>query len=130
MVVGNGRERQSSGMEHFMFPAQRVTITSHEFSYRLFVGPVPDGLELDHLCHNPKCINPDHLEPVTHQANMIRGLSFNSNRGNCLKTHCIHGHPLDELNTYVSKDGHRHCKTCIKERCAKYRLVKREKRKK
>jgi len=115
----------SNGYGTFHVPGTKSNVTrSHEFSYHLFVGPVPDGLELDHLCHNPKCINPDHLEPVTHQENMTRGLLFNSNRGNCLKTHCIHGHPFDELNTYVGKDGHRHCKTCVKNRSVRYALLK------
>jgi hypothetical protein len=113
------------GYGRFHVPGTKSeVITAHEFSYCLFIGPVSKGLELDHLCHNPKCLNPDHLEQVTHQKNMVRGLAFNPNRGNCLKTHCIHGHPLDETNTYISKDGHRHCLACITERARKYSRLK------
>ena len=99
---------------------------AHEFAYQHLVSPVPEGLELDHLCHNPKCVNPKHLDPVTHQENMIRGLAFNSNRGNCLKTHCIQGHPFNETNTYIGKDGHRHCLACLKERSQRYYRLKKQ----
>ena len=46
--------------------------SAHRFFYEKFVGPIPDGLEIDHLCNNPSCVNPEHLEPVTHQENMRR----------------------------------------------------------
>jgi hypothetical protein len=48
-------------------------VAAHRLVYEALVGPVPEGLELDHLCGNPSCVNPDHLEPVTHQENMRRG---------------------------------------------------------
>lgn len=48
-------------------------VRAHRFSYELFVGKIPDGLELDHLCRYKSCVNPKHLEPVTHQENVIRG---------------------------------------------------------
>lgn len=116
----------SNGYGAFHVPGTKSeVIRAHEFSYRFFVGPIPEGLELDHLCHNPKCVNPKHLEPVTHQENMVRGLSFNTNRGNCMKTQCVHGHEFNESNTYISKDGHRHCKVCITNRAReRYRRLR------
>jgi hypothetical protein len=77
------------------------------------VGPVPDGLELDHLCRNPGCVNPDHLEPVTHKENMLRG--FNPSATNARKTHCHKGHFFDAENTYIATTGARRCRTCLRE---------------
>lgn len=74
-------------------------------AYELLVGPVPDGMELDHLCRNPPCVNPAHLEPVTHKVNMERGAW-------ATKTHCPQGHPYDETNTYRTKAGGRACRAC------------------
>ena len=89
---------------------------AHRVSYRMFVGPIPEGLELDHLCRNRGCVNPDHLEPVTRIENQIRG---NANWViNARKTHCKWGHPFDDDNTYQrrSGDGFRQCKQCIYDR--------------
>lgn len=67
---------------------------------------VPKGLHLDHLCRNPPCVNPDHLEPVTPLENALRGET------NAAKTQCKHGHPFDEANTYYEKSGRRKCRAC------------------
>lgn len=85
------------------------TVLAHQFSYRLHKGVIPDGLEIDHLCRNRRCINPDHLEAVTHAVNVRRG-------GNTIKTHCPKGHPYDETNTHIDAKGSRHCRTCNTER--------------
>lgn len=68
-----------------------------------------EGKELDHLCRNRWCVNPDHLEEVTHQENVRRGRvgQFNKN-----KTHCAQGHEFNEANTYVTKSGYRSCRRC------------------
>lgn len=79
-------------------------VYAHRFAYELFVGPIPDGLEPDHLCRNPPCVNPSHLEPVTHAENIRRGLA--------VRVACPHGHPYDEENTYRTPAGHRRCRTC------------------
>ena len=83
--------------------------TAQRAVYEALVGPVPDGLELDHLCRNPSCVRPDHLEPVTHQENMRRG---DAGLLNASKTHCVRGHLLDAENLRVRPDGRRQCREC------------------
>lgn len=83
---------------------------AHRYAYEHLVGPVPEGLELDHLCRVRRCVNPDHLQPVTHRQNVLRGDSPTAD--NAVKTHCPTGHPYDEANTYRRDDGHRKCRAC------------------
>lgn len=78
----------------------------HQYSYKTFVGPIPDGMEPDHLCRNRGCGNPLHLEAVTHEENMRRMSEA--------RTHCKNGHELTEENTY-RKGNKRKCKTCNRE---------------
>jgi hypothetical protein len=80
---------------------------AHRIAYTWLVGPIPEGMTLDHLCRRPACVNPNHLEPVSASENARRAVPWN--RG---KTHCIHGHSFDEANTYVASDGRRACKAC------------------
>ncbi len=82
---------------------------THRVAYELLVGVVPEGLELDHLCRNPACCNPAHLEPVTHAENVRRGIVGDRQRA---KTHCVQGHPFDRANAYVDAKGFRHCRVC------------------
>lgn len=82
----------------------------HRVSYELYVGPIPEGLTLDHLCRNPACFNPDHLEPVTLGENVRRG--FSPSTTNREKTHCVHGHEYTPENTYTPPNGQRVCQTC------------------
>jgi hypothetical protein len=82
---------------------------AHRLVYERLVGPIPDGLELDHLCRNPTCCNPAHLEPVTHRENMLRGETIGA-RASAV-THCPAGHEYTEMNTRVYK-GYRKCRTC------------------
>lgn len=83
-------------------------IYAHRLSYEAFVGPIPDGLHLDHLCRNRCCVNPAHLEPVTALENVRRGMGHGS------ETHCPAGHEYTADNTHVDNGGHRHCKACDK----------------
>lgn len=82
---------------------------AHRFAYERQVGPIPAGLEIDHLCRVRHCVNPTHLEPVTTTVNIRRGI-----RANSLKTHCKYGHAFDEANTYRCH-GHRYCRACGRE---------------
>lgn len=80
---------------------------AHRRAYEELVGPVPEGLELDHLCHNRGCINPAHLEPVTRAENIRRA-------GPATKTHCVRGHEFTTENTMERPDrlGQRVCRAC------------------
>jgi hypothetical protein len=81
---------------------------AHRIAYEQLVGPIPEHLpDCDHLCRVRNCVNPNHIEPVTHLENVRRGLR-------CVKaaTHCRHGHAYDEENTYVSSTGARACRAC------------------
>jgi hypothetical protein len=83
---------------------------AHRTSYEAFVGEVPAGQELDHLCRTRECVNPDHLEAVSHYVNIMRGKCFSSL--NAKKTHCHAGHPLSGSNVYTTRNGGRVCRTC------------------
>lgn len=96
-------------------------MSAHQWAYTHYIGPVPEGLELDHLCRNPACCNPVHLEPVTHLVNMQRGRKAN-------ETHCPSGHPYDTENTYISPSGGRYCKECNRERARANRRRRRDMR--
>lgn len=87
------------------------TILAHRYAYESIVGPVPVGLVLDHLCINPPCVNPHHLEPVTHRINTLRGT--NPPAQNARKTVCKHGHPLSGANLVMIK-GVRSCNECCR----------------
>lgn len=84
-------------------------ISAHRLAYELLVGLIPLDLEIDHKCRNPVCVNPSHLEPVTHRENVHRG---QVGRYWANKTHCPQGHPYAGENLYVSPKGARSCRKC------------------
>ncbi len=86
--------------------------SAHRMAYELMVGQVPAGLELDHLCCNRACVNPGHLEPVTHLENVRRAL--------VRRTSCLRGHPFDAENTY-SYRGRRICRECSRSRSREHK---------
>ena len=88
-------------------------LLAHRVAYEMLVGPIPEGLQLDHLCRVTLCVNPKHLEPVTNRENVLRGENFIAKKAR--QTECLRGHPLSGANLYTSPKGHRRCKICRNE---------------
>lgn len=84
--------------------------TAHRFSYLMFVGDIPKGLVIDHICRNRACCNPEHLRVVTHQENILCGNGATAKHAK--KTHCIHGHEFTKNNTRLTRHG-RKCIKCV-----------------
>lgn len=97
-------------------------LRAHRVAYELLVGPIPAGLEIDHLCRNRGCVNPAHMEPVTHHENMLRGDTLPAKEA--AQTHCKRGHLFDEANTYRRR-GSRECRACIASRARASRMATR-----
>ncbi|KKN34512.1 hypothetical protein LCGC14_0793070 [marine sediment metagenome] len=90
------------------------TVRAHRWAYEHLVGPIPQGLELDHLCRNHACVNYLHIEAVTRRENLLRGDTFAA--VNARKTHCLRGHPFNDENTYHRSDRRgRQCRICKSE---------------
>ena len=94
---------------------EAVQVPAHRFSYELFVGPIPDNLEIDHLCRNRGCVNPEHLEPVTRKDNILRGRGLSAQ--NARRVTCPRGHGYD----HVKPDGSRLCRECQNEQARERR---------
>lgn len=86
---------------------------AHRYAYENLIGPIPDGLQLDHLYRNHKCVNPRHLEPVTLLENIRRGVAHHP--------YCRWGHAFSPLNTRLDKEGHRICKKCVRIRYLRWK---------
>lgn len=120
-VVWNGDEDEcwewqgapNSGGYGF-FSIGTAKTTAHRAGYELFEGPIPDGLVIDHLCRNRRCVNPGHLEAVSNGENVRRGEGpavLRELLGSA--THCKHGHEFTPENTYINPGtGKRKCRTC------------------
>lgn len=97
-------------------------VLSHRFGYAVTVGPIPEGLTLDHLCRNRACQNPAHLEPVTMRENALRGNGFPA--VNAAKTRCKRGHEFTPENTYIYRAHNftsRVCRACRREASRRWR---------
>jgi len=99
---------------------QRQQWLAHRASYDALVGSIPTDYEVDHLCQNPPCVNPAHLEAVSRQEHSRRSRRFDLGKWHLSKTHCPHGHPYDTENTYVRKTGQRECRECRRARRRRY----------
>lgn len=111
MWVGDFR---SSGYGVHWINSKRYS--AHRLSYEWSVGKIPEGRQLDHLCRNRACVNPDHLEVVSHRENLVRGLNFIAE--NAKKTHCKRGHEFTDENTKIKiykGSKHRRCLICTEE---------------
>lgn len=89
------------------------TVFAHRIAYMAVVGEIPTGKELDHLCRVRHCVNPAHLEPVTHRENTLRGYGLAGIAAR--NTECPSGHPFTEENTTTGPKGERRCRECNRE---------------
>ncbi|MGW3711430.1 HNH endonuclease signature motif containing protein [Streptomyces albogriseolus] len=130
VVWTGGVNKKNYGITSVMAaPRKQRRLYAHRAAYELFIGPIPEGMQVDHLCHNRdaecpggdtcrhrRCINPHHLEAVSPQENQRRSpRTFPSLQG--ARSTCVNGHPFDEVNTYIRPDtGGRQCKQCRHDR--------------
>ena len=103
---------------------------AHRVSYEHHVGPIASGMVIDHLCRQPACVRPDHLEQVTQYENVMRGsLPEVSRKRQLSKTHCPRGHAYTQENTIVLRASEtrgvarRLCRTCNRDNCKKFRTA-------
>ena len=102
----SGVDRSSYGR----FRLGRSMRLAHRVAYVSMVGPIPEGLVIDHLCRNRSCVNPAHMEPVTRGENALRGETIAAR--NAAVTQCPAGHLYDETNTHIRPSGARYCRPC------------------
>jgi hypothetical protein len=106
-ILGSGKSRYTT----FRNDEGRTTL-AHRASYEAAHGPVPDGMEVNHKCQVTRCVNPAHLEVLTHVDNIRYSMP----------THCPQGHPYDDENTYTRTDvTGRMCKICTREAQKRFR---------
>lgn len=116
-IGGTGGSKSTYGYFHPGTRSSDAKVVAHRYSYRSFVGEIPEGMQIDHLCRNSLCVRPDHLEAVTPQENMRRARL----------TVCKNGHDLtDDANCYYDRQGRRRgCIICARDRAlARFRAMK------
>ena len=112
MIWTGNRHSEGYGTLSVSIPKKRTMKYAHRLSYEHFIGPIPAGLHIDHLCRNRPCVNPTHLEPVTCRLNLLRGIGHAAVQAK--RTHCPKGHPYDGDNL-ITFEGHRQCRECHRE---------------
>ncbi len=101
------------------FKVGRLVRAAHRLAYEAAKGTIPDGLQLDHLCRNRGCVNPDHVEAVEPKTNVLRGDGLTAMRAK--QTRCFRGHELTAENLLPRTDGRRQCRSCWDEHGAERR---------
>lgn len=109
-------EKNQKGYPRISYRGRQIA--AHRLSFQCFAGDIPDRYEVDHLCKNRGCINPDHLEAVTHIENCRRG-DLGAHMSS--RTHCPKGHEYTPENTYVAPRGARYCRICLRAKEARRR---------
>jgi HNH endonuclease len=112
--------RNQDGYGNFQLSDTGAPVAAHVWAYEHLIGPVPIGMELDHLCRNRGCVDPSHTQPVPHRINVLRGIGLAAQ--NACKTHCIRKHEFTPENTYQERNGEqfrRVCRTCRRARDAR-----------
>jgi HNH endonuclease len=114
--------RSTSG--YGVFVVQNRNVPAHRWAYEHWIGPVPEGMVMDHfVCDTPLCVNPHHVRPASNRENTLRGVGVTA--ANLAKTHCEHGHEFTLENTYEREDrGGRECRRCRHEAVLRYRARK------
>lgn len=107
-------------MGYASFRVLGKTYYGHRHMFELWYGVMPLGLDLDHICKNTACVNPEHLEPVEHRENLLRGESPMAKLARA--THCKYGHEWTQENTGPGPKGSRRCRTCARIRARAERL--------
>ena len=115
--------RDCDGYGTFQLTSKRK-VRAHRLSYEMTIENIPEGKVIDHLCRNPGCVNPYHMEVVTNRENILRGMGPAAQ--NSRKTLCKRGHPLEGDNLLITflRMGYRACKTCHRLRIREYRRIK------
>jgi|NitcycUWRG01K112_1040325.scaffolds.fasta_scaffold00048_2 HNH endonuclease len=110
-----------------IFNTDSRTEYAHRYSWETLVGVIPINKHLDHLCRNKRCVNPDHLEPVTNQENTKRGAAASVQRNRARRqTHCKMNHEFTEKNTHINTNGARICRECHRNRTRAFRDKRRK----
>lgn len=108
-----GGKRGRPGAQYGKYMMDGKLTGAHRISYQLFVGPIPEGMTIDHICRTTLCVRPDHLRVLTLVENIMIGTALPAL--NARKTHCIHGHPFDDQNTkhHSRSSGKKQRRCCI-----------------